>query len=107
MSSVLKKNKLFLKNLLDRNTPLNQKRAIIYTASDRQLSAVAEIVFNVGAGVIPLPKTARILLKKYRLFIEKANRLKGKARSKLLTERYKQVCDILLSVGKIVLEIIA
>lgn len=107
MSSVLKKNKLFLSYLLDKNTPVNQKRAVIFTASETQLTAVAEILFNISAGVIPLPKKAKVLLQKHRLFIEKANKASGKARIKLLNTKYNQVCDLLLSVRKIILDLIA
>lgn len=106
MSSALKKNKHFLNYLLDKNTPLKQKRALIFTASEAQLTAVAEILFNISGGVIPLPKKARALLQKHRLFIKKANKTKGKSRSKLLSAKYERVCDLLLSVRKIILELI-
>lgn len=107
MSSVIKKNKLFLNYLLNKNTPLNQKRAVIFTASDTQLTAVAEILLNISAGVIPLPKRARTLLQIHRLFVQKANKAKGKARLKFLSAKYHQVCDLLLSVRKLILDLIA
>ena len=107
MSSVLKKNKHFLSFFLDKNTPLNQKRAVIFTASETQLTAVAEILFNISAGVLPLPKKARDLLQKHRHLIQKLNKAKGKAKSKFLSAKYSQVCDLLLSVRNIILDLIA
>ena len=107
MSSVLKKNKDFLYYLLHKNTPLIQKRAIIFTASETQIAAVAEILFNISAGVIPLPKKTRLLLSKYKSLVQKANKAKGKGVSKLLTKKYVQVCDLLLSVKNIILDLIA
>lgn len=104
MSSALKKNKRFLSFLLDKNTPLNQKRAVIFTASE---TAVAEIIFNISAGVLPLPKKTRELLQKHRLLIQKANKAKGKAKLKFLRAKYNKVCDLLLSVRKIILDLIA
>ncbi|MEW8563464.1 MAG: hypothetical protein AB2541_15230 [Candidatus Thiodiazotropha sp.] len=107
MSSALKKNKRFLSFLLDKNTPLNQKRAVIFTASETQLTAVAEIIFNISAGVLPLPKKTRELLQKHRLLIQKANKAKGKAKLKFLRAKYNKVCDLLLSVRNIILDLIA
>ena len=78
MSSTLKKNKAFLNYLLHKNTPLSQKRALIFTASETQIAAVAEILFNISAGVIPLPKKARLLLIKYKGLLQKANKSKAK-----------------------------
>lgn len=107
MSSALKKNKRFLSFLLDKNTPLNQKRAVIFTASETQLTAVAEILFNISAGVLPLPKKTRELLQKHRSLIQKANKAKGKAKLKFLSAKYNKVCDLLLSVRNIILDLIA
>lgn len=107
MSSALKKNKRFLGFLLDKNTALNQKRAIIFTASETQLTAVGEILFNIIAGVLPLPKKTRELLRKHRLLIQKLNKAKGKTKSKFLGAKYIQVCELLLSVRNIILDLIA
>ena len=107
MSSLLKKNNVFLNYFLHKNTPLNQKRALIFTASESQISAVAEILFNISAGVIPISKKARLLRIKYKPLLQKANKLKGKVVSKLLTKKYNQVCDLLLSVKSVILDLIA
>lgn len=107
MSSLLKKNKLFLEYLLDKNTQLNQKQAIIFTGSDTQLNTVAEILYNISTGVIPVSKNTRNLLQKHRLLIKKINKVSGKARSKLLRSKYKQVCDLLLSVRNLILDLLA
>ena len=107
MSSTLKKNKGFLNYLLNKNTPLNQKRAIIFTASEAQLAAVVEILFNISAGVIPLPKTARLLLIKHKSLIKKVNKSKGKVAGKLVSKQYSQVCDLLVSVKNIILDLIS
>ena len=106
MSSTLKKNKAFLNYLLHKNSPLSQKRALIFTPSETQIAAVAEILFNISAGVIPLPKKARLLLIKNKALLQKAKKSKGRAVSKLLTSKYILVCDLLLSVKNIILDLI-
>ena len=105
MSTARKINKRFFGFLLDKNTPLNQKRAFIFTASETQITAVAEILFNISAGMLPLPKKTRKLLQKHRFLIQKLNKAKGK--SKFLSAKYNQVCDLLLSVRNIILDLIA
>lgn len=107
MSSNLRKAKLFLACLLDKFTPLNQKHALVFTASELQVKAVAEIVYNLNAGVIPLPKSTKALLQKNKKLIRGIIRASARAKSKLIRDGYKRVCELIGSVRRLVLELLA
>lgn len=107
MSSTLKKAKPFLELLLENSTPLNQKHALLFSACDFQANAVVEILYNLTAGVIPLSKTTKQLLLKYRKLIQGIIKGSIKGRAKRIRLKYKNICDILVSVRSIVLGLIA
>lgn len=103
MSATLNRAKPFLALFLDRSTSLNQKHALLLTASEFQAKAVAEILYNISGGLLPLTKEAKILLKKNKKLLKGISKGTLKSKIKLLRSKYKQVCDLIISVRKLVL----
>ena len=76
---MLRKNKVFLEYLLNKNTPLIQKQALIFTASDTQLNSVSEIIHNLNAGIIRLSNNCKALLKKTQKVVKENRQVFSKA----------------------------
>ena len=107
MSWAVKKSAHFLNLLLDVLTPLNQKHALIFTSSDLQANALAEILLNLSAGLIRLPKQAELVIKKNQPLIKSVNKLKSSKRGSLIRNKYKRVCSIIVAAKKIIIELLA
>ena len=106
MTATLKKAKPFLVLFLDRSTSLNQKHALLLTASAFQAKAVAEILHNISGGLLPVPKQTKLLLRKYKFLLKGISKGTLKSKIKTLRSKYKRVCDLLISVRKLVLDLL-
>lgn len=102
----MKNAKSFLILLIERTTPLNQRHALLFTASNAQAAAVAEILYNLGAGVVSLPKQCKLLVEKYRKLIQSITKASVKTRSKILRNKYKRICELIISARSLLLELL-
>ena len=106
MSVSLTKAKPYLILFLDRLTSANQQYALLQTASDFQAKAVAEILYNLSSGVLPLSKNTKLLIKKYKKLFKSVSEGSVKSKINLIRSKYKRVCEILISAKRLILELL-
>lgn len=85
MSTTLHNVSSYLKLIFDKDTPLEQRLGLIYTASVKQVFALIEIIHNVLSGYIPLSKKIQTFMRKdKRVFLKKPVKNKLRALKKAL-----------------------
>ena len=107
MTPAVKATRHFLSLLVDSQTPLNQKHTLIFTSSSSQAGVLAEIIFNLGAGLIHLPKSAKPVIKRNSSLIKAISEAKTSTRAALIRNKYKRVCSIIVSALKLIRDLLA
>lgn len=108
MSINLNKAAVYLKLLVDRDITKLQRFGLIYTANKTQISALVEIVHNILAGSVPLPKIVLKTIKRRQAILKEFSNPKNSNKKKvlLIKEHFRLFANVLFIVRDVILKLL-